>query len=127
MKKLFLISALFCSTAVFAADFCTKNQAELQQGKQQLAQLSRNGASISSVDCRGDSLEYRIKIDIPADNATRQQIATMLQQVDMQQSLCAAAEVKEFAQQGLNKVVYTYTDQSGAVIANKTILVQQCK
>ena len=126
MKKLILLATILCSTSAWA-DFCSANNKEIQQAKQSLSTVSQSNVSVKSVDCYGDTLGVRIAMDLPTDNNTKQFIATALQQFDFKNALCATAEVKQFANQGLNKIVYTYSDTSGALITRKEIVLNKCQ
>lgn len=128
MKYLALTLALISSN-VFAADFCSNNKAEFDIGLQQILQMTKDGVSVKEAECNRDTIIYNMVVEKTSDNKTKQQIFQAVQQLSptlLRTLFCSVKPIKQYNQEGLNRIVYIYSQPDGSEITRLDIPLGQC-
>lgn len=133
MKKCLFMLGLCSALPVMANDFCNSSAGrdyvqQLKQAQSMSVNMGKHQYVVQNVDCRHNTLTVELKVDDdPTPEQRRTMASNIYKQVDLRQMLCAATEISQAAQQGLQNVVYRYFDRKGEIIMSLDAALNQCR
>lgn len=133
MKKCLFMLGLCSVLPVMANDFCNSSAGrdyvqQLKQAQSMSVNMGKHQYVVQNVYCRHNTLTVELKVDDdPTPEQRRTMASNIYKQVDLRQMLCAATEISQAAQQGLQNVVYRYFDRKGEIIMSLDAALNQCR